>query len=99
MQLPGFLKRDPTEGPELPADGAYGSYATRGCIIGCLVALFSWFIPIPVAVLVWLFDLKGPFGDYMLLAIPFFLALPIVGCGIGLLVRSLRSTNSSATSA
>ncbi|MFI5456051.1 MAG: hypothetical protein ACHRXM_11435 [Isosphaerales bacterium] len=94
MQLPGFLKRDPTEGPDLPEDRAGSGYATRGCMIGCLVALFSWFIPIPVATIVWVFDLKGPFGDYMLMAIPFFLALPIIGAGIAELFRRRHGTNS-----
>jgi hypothetical protein len=79
MQLPGFLRKDLTEIRELPEDGATRSYATRGCIIGCLAALVFWFIPIPVAMIVWVFGLKGPFGDYMLLAIPYFLVLPIVG--------------------
>jgi hypothetical protein len=79
MQLPGFLRRDLTETPELPEDGATRGYGTRGCIIGFLAALFFWFIPIPVAMIVWVFDLKGPFGDYMLLAMPCLLMLPIVG--------------------
>jgi hypothetical protein len=83
MQLPGFLRRDLTETSELPADGATRGYATRGCIIGCLAALFFWFVPIPVATIVWVFDLKGPFGDYMIGALPFLLILPIVGAIIG----------------
>jgi hypothetical protein len=81
MQLPGFLRRDLTETPELPEDGATRGSATRGCIIGCLAALFFWFVPIPVATIVWVFDLKGPFGDYMLLALPCLLMLPIT-CAI-----------------
>ena len=35
-----------------------------------------------MAAIVWLFDLPGPFGDTMLLAAPFYLALPIIGAGI-----------------
>jgi hypothetical protein len=73
---------------------AGGGYATRGCIIGCIAALFFWFVPIPVATIVWLFDLKGPFGDYMLMAIPFFLTLPIIGAGIAKLCGRLHGTNS-----
>jgi hypothetical protein len=46
-----------------------------------------WWIPISVGVIVWLFGLKGAFGDYMLMAIPRLLALPLVRSGIGLLVR------------
>jgi hypothetical protein len=88
MLLPGFLKRNPIEWPDIQGIGESRSYTEHGCIFGCLVALFFWIVPIPVAALVWLFDLKGPFGDYMLLAIPCFLALPIVGGGIGLLVSS-----------
>jgi hypothetical protein len=49
--------------------------------------MFFWVIPIPMFVIVWLFDLQGPFGKYMLAAIPVFLALPLVGGVIGLLVR------------
>jgi len=55
----------------------------RGGVIGCLAALFFWFVPIPVVMIVWLFELKGPFGDYMLMAIPFLLTLPIIGALIG----------------
>ena len=79
MQLPGFLRRELAETPELPEDGATRGYAARGCIIGCLAALVFWGVPIPVATIVWAFDLKGPFGDYMILAMPFLLTLPIVG--------------------
>jgi hypothetical protein len=79
MQLPGFLRRNLAETPKLPEDGATRGSAARGCIIGCLAALFIWFVPIPVATIVWVFDLKGPFGDYMILALPFLLMLPIVG--------------------
>jgi hypothetical protein len=46
------------------------------------VGLFLWFVPIPVAAIVWLFDLQRHFGDIMLMAIPFYLALPIVGAGL-----------------
>jgi hypothetical protein len=94
MQLPGFLRRDLTETPELLEDGSTRGYATRGCIIGCLAALFFWFIPIPVAVIVWLFGFKGPFGDYMLLAMPCLLMLPIVGAIIAEQWGRSHSTNS-----
>jgi hypothetical protein len=90
MQLPGFLIRDPSEGPDLPEEASRRAYATRGCVIGCIAALFFWVVPIPVATIVWVFGLKGPFGDYMLEAVPCFLALPLVGGGIGLLVRRYR---------
>ncbi len=93
MQLPGFLRRGPSEGPELPEDGASFGHATRGFLIGCLAALFFWFMPIPVAMTVWAFDLKGPFGDYMLMAIPFFLTLPIIGAGIAELFGRRLGTN------
>jgi len=82
MQLPGFLRRYPSEAPELPEGGATSGHATRGGIIGCFAALVFWFIPIPVAAIVWAFDLQGPFGDHMLTAVPFYLALPILGAGI-----------------
>jgi hypothetical protein len=94
MQLPGFLKRDPTAGPQFPEDPAGRGYATRGCIISCIAALFFWFIPIPVATIVWVFDLNGPFGDYMLMAIPFFFAVPIIGAGVAKLFGRRHRTNS-----
>ena len=70
-------------------------YAARGAWIGCLAAMLFWWIPIPVAVIVWLFGLKGPFGDYMIAAIPCFLALPLLGSGIALLVRHFGRAVSS----
>lgn len=68
-------------------DTSRKGYAKRGALIGCLAAMFFWWIPIPMALIVWLFDLQGPFSDYMLAAIPVFVALPPVGCVIGLLVK------------
>jgi hypothetical protein len=94
MQLPGFLRQDPSAGPEFPQDRASSSHATRGFLIGCLAALLFWFMPIPVAMTVWVFDLKGPFGDDMLMAIPFFLTLPMIGAGTGALFGRRRGTNS-----
>ncbi len=73
-------------------DTSRKGYAARGALIGCLAAMFLWWIPIPIGVIVWLFGLKGPFGDYMLTAIPCFLALPLLASGIGLLVRRYRRT-------
>jgi hypothetical protein len=67
-------------------DTSRKGYAVRGALIGCLLAVFFWFVPVPVAALVWLFDSRGPFGDYMLAAIPGFLALPLLGALIGLVV-------------
>lgn len=67
-------------------------YAARGAMIGCCVAAVFWCIHVPIVVIVWLFDLKGPFGDYMLAAIPCFLALPLIGSGIGLLAGRFRNS-------
>lgn len=47
-----------------------------GCLCGCIVALILWLLPLHVAVVVWLFDLKGLFADYMYIALPFHLLLP-----------------------
>ncbi len=63
-------------------DTSRKGYAARGGWIGCLAGMFFWWIPIPVAVIVWSFGLKGPFGDYMLAAIPCFLALTLLGSGM-----------------
>jgi hypothetical protein len=90
MQLPGFLTRDPTDGPPSPDDRESGGHTALGCILGCLAGLFFWFVPIPVVIVVWAFGLEGPFGDKMLMAIPFFLALPIIGAGIADLLGRRR---------
>jgi len=88
MHLPGFLTREASEGPQLPKERGSRGYAVPGGIFGCLAALFFWFVPIPVIAIVWLFDLTGPFADYMLMAIPFLLMLPIIGAVIGDNVRN-----------
>ena len=94
MRLPGFLKRGPSEGAKLREEKASSGYATRGCLIGCLAALFLWLVPVPVAIAVWTFDLKGPFGDYMLMAVPFFLSLPIIGAVTADLIGHRRGASS-----
>lgn len=91
MQLSGFLKRAPAEEPDLRSNGTYLRHATRGCILGCAVAIFLWFVPIPVAAFVWMFDLRRPFVDYMLAAIPGFLSIPVVGAVISLVVRRYKN--------
>ena len=85
MQVPGFLRKDPTQVPGLPEeeDGRSRGYGVQGCLLGAIVAVLLWFVPLPVAVVVWVLGLKGPFGDYMLMAIPFFIALPLMGATIG----------------
>ena len=75
-----------------PEDTSRKGYAARGAWFGCLSALVFWFVPIPVAAIVWLFDVQGPFVDHMLMAIPFYLALPLIGGGIALWVRHSRRT-------
>jgi hypothetical protein len=76
MQVPGFLRKDPTQVPGLPEeeDGRSRGYGVQGCLLGAIVAVLLWFVPLPVAVVVWVLGLKGPFGDYMLMAIPFFIS-------------------------
>jgi hypothetical protein len=65
------------------------TFAVAGFRTGCLVAVLVWFVPLPVALVVWLFQLKGLFADYMYMAIPFLVALPLVGGFIGsFIVRS-----------
>jgi hypothetical protein len=51
-------------------------------------------VPIPVAAIAWLFDLQRPFGDSMLMAIPFYLALLIIGAGLAELLGRRRATRS-----
>jgi hypothetical protein len=64
--------------------------ATRGACFGCLAAVILWWIPLPVALAVWMFDLNGPFVDYMLMSLPCYLALPLVGAAVGWLVERRR---------
>jgi hypothetical protein len=65
-------------------EGQYGgTQARKGCWFGVIAAAAIYVFPIPVALIVWLFDLKGPFGDYMLMAIPFLMTLPLIGAGLG----------------
>lgn len=63
------------------------TYAGRGAAIGCGTAIVTWFFPIPVALVVWLFGVDAPFGDVMIGASPFFLALPIIGAMVGAHIR------------
>ena len=74
-----------TQEPPLVGEGrgTCRGYAVRGCLLGLFLAVALWFAPIPVAGVVWVLGLKGPFVDYMLMAIPFFVALPLMGAGIG----------------
>lgn len=67
-----------------------GKYAKRGFIIGCFAALCFWIVPVPVGVIVWCFDLNGPFGDYMLMTLPFIVTLPIIGAGIAVVFWGRR---------
>jgi hypothetical protein len=94
MQIPGFLREDPTQVPGLPEeeDGRSRGYVVQGCLLGSILAILLWFVPLPVAVVVWVLGLKGPFGDYMLMAMPFFFALPLLAATIGgLSVRKRRA--------
>jgi hypothetical protein len=61
--------------------------------LGSILAVVLWVVPIPVIVVVWLLGLKGPFGDYMLSAIPLFLTLPLVGAGIGAVYGHKRAVS------
>jgi hypothetical protein len=85
MQLPGFLQSEQKGEPSLPeaGDARRLGYAAHGCLIGATLAVLFWFVPIPVATLLWIFGLTAPFGDDMQLAIPFFVALPVIGAGVG----------------
>jgi len=64
-----------------------GTYALRGLIIGTLLMIAMWAFPIPVIVVVQLFHVQLPFGDIILLCIPLFLSIPIVGLTVGSFVR------------
>jgi hypothetical protein len=92
-QTPSFLKQDPTQEPPLAnsGEGTGRGYTLRGCLLGAILATSLWFVPIPVAVVVWVFGLKGPFVDYMLMATPFFVALPLIGAEIGELYGRKRA--------
>jgi hypothetical protein len=66
-------------------------FSPAGCALGCVLALLLWFFPLPVALIVWLFDLKGLFADYMYLALPVLALLPVV---FGYLVGRVRRPQS-----
>jgi hypothetical protein len=83
MHAPGFLDPNAQQDRSYRDRGATRRFAARGCLLGSILAIVLWFAPIPVIVVVWHLGLKGPFGDHMLSAIPFFVALPLVGAGIG----------------
>jgi hypothetical protein len=73
---------------------SYRTYVTTGFLAGLAVAGVLWVLPIPVALVVWLFGLKGLFADYMYMAIPAYLALPFLGAVLGSLVN--RSSGTTA---
>lgn len=60
-----------------------GTHARRGAALGCVAAIVLWFFPLPVAFFYWLVGSQRPFGDVMLLALPFFVLLPVVGAALG----------------
>jgi hypothetical protein len=60
-----------------------GRYTGRGVALGCAAATVLWVFPLPVAFLAWLAGSRRPFGDIMLLALPFLLLLPVVGGILG----------------
>ena len=47
----------------------------------------TWFVPLPIAAIVYLFGITHPFGDVMLFCIPFFLLIPVIGAFIGSRIR------------
>jgi len=71
--------------PPLPDGGEYtgDGRALRGCLLGLILAVALWFVPIPVALVVRVLGFHGPFVDAMLMAIPFYLAIPLIGAAIG----------------
>jgi hypothetical protein len=63
------------------------SYAVRGCFIGLLIMIVTWVFPLPVAAVYYLLNIDHPFGDVMLMCIPLFLSIPLVGAIVGSLIR------------
>jgi hypothetical protein len=64
-------------------EGQYGgTQARKGCWFGTIAAAAIYVFPIPVALIVWIFDLKVWFGDYMLMTILFLMILPQIGAGL-----------------
>jgi hypothetical protein len=49
MKLPGFLTRDPSQQPNDPDGRTSSRYAKRGYLLGCLLAVFFWIVPIAMA--------------------------------------------------
>jgi hypothetical protein len=59
------------------------TYGPLGCQLGCVSAILLYFYPLPVGLIVWLFELNGLFADYMYVALLVFALLPFAGYAIG----------------
>lgn len=69
------------------------NYAMQGLAIGGLPIVFTWMIPIPVAVIARIFDVQGHFGNITLMSMPFLIILPLVGACVGILIPRSRSSD------
>lgn len=78
------------DGP--PSGGCAG--ATIGMAVGCAVAGVCWFLPFPVILVVWLLDIRHPFGDIMCMMIPVYMMLPLLGALIGALIQNRKGDGS-----
>jgi hypothetical protein len=61
-------------------------YPCIGFLVGLVVAAALWFLPIPVVLVVWAFDLKREFVKYMWLSMPFYMLIPLIGMTVGWLI-------------
>jgi hypothetical protein len=76
---------------------SHRTYAIHGMVAGVLLMIVTWVFPIPVAILVYLLDIRLAFVNVMFIAIPFILAIPFVGAIIGSLIpRSSSEINAVA---
>jgi hypothetical protein len=63
------------------------TYGATGFKIGCVFAVVLYFYPVPVALIIWWFDLPGLFADYMYIAMPFLAMIPFLGWIVEAFVR------------
>jgi hypothetical protein len=68
-------------------DARRGRFSSNQLDPVLMVGCQQWFVPLPVAAVVYLFGMTHPFGDVMLFCIPLFLLIPVIGAIIGSRIR------------
>jgi hypothetical protein len=63
-----------------------GNYALHGFMLGGLIVIVTWFLPIPIAIIINILNIRRPFGDIMLISVLFLGTIPLIGAGVGWLI-------------